>query len=120
MSLSAQFQALNKQAAAFRKDIFSPRNENGDPILLDYDNGTLLEGYFTPIRNQQQLDDAGMHGQHDTIVRISRSSFSSSSFPQLGRTIRLPLPGDKSQLVQIAEFGNHGVGPEWVLGCKAL
>jgi hypothetical protein len=117
MSLGNQFQRLAIGAAKFRQDLFASRDDSGAPILLDYDGGTEVAGYFSPVRTQEQLDAAGMHAQHDTIVRILKANLETAA---LGKIIILPWPDGTTKRVRIAEFGNHGVGPEWVLGCTAL
>jgi hypothetical protein len=115
LSLASQFQRLSKQASAFRQDLFGSRDDTGAPILLDYDNGTEVEGYFSPVRTQEQLDAAGFKDIHDTIVRISKANLETAA---IGKTIGLPWPDGTTKTVRISEFGNHGVGTEWVLGCK--
>ncbi len=116
MSLASQFRALATQTAIMRQQLFGA-TEDGTPVLLDYDEGTKVEGYFTPVRNQRQLDETGMHGQHDTIARIQKCNL---PVVQLGKTLALTMPDGTQQLVRIAEFGNHAAGVEWVLGCSAL
>jgi hypothetical protein len=118
MSLHDQARSLLEKGADMRQQIFGTDSE-GRPTQIDYDNGAqIVDGYYTLIRSQEQLDNMGCFRQsHDAVVRSSKTQLID---PELNKTIKLTLVGDRALLVRIDEFGNNDLSPEWVLGCKSI
>jgi hypothetical protein len=120
MSLANQSKALAQSGANFRREIFSvdqtgqpqtfqPKDSDGDPIQC----------YFTPVRDQQQLDEANMKEQHDTILRIDKAT---GFEPRLGQVIVLlrARNGGGDLTVRFEEFGHTAFNTEFVLGCANI
>lgn len=116
MSLADQFRNLNKQAAAMRQNLFGVNSE-GKKQQAKYDGGAPIGCYYSPVRTQEQLDAAGFRSLHDTIVRIAKADLLSV---KIGKQIKLLDTPQGDLIVVVDEFGNSGVNPEWVLGCKNL
>lgn len=111
------FQSLLKATAATRQSLFGVVDDNNSPVLLDYDNGLQsFQGYYTPVKSQQQLDAIGFKDVHDSVVRFSKDV---PFIPQLGKKIRI-TEGERIVTLQLSEFGSHPINPEYVIGCKAL
>lgn len=119
MSLSDQTRSLMRSGAEWRQQT-QGTTADGDLVTGRYDPDSAAEKtvplYYTPVRTQEQLDAAGFHNLHDTIVRILKDEL---PIAQLGKRIRFDAPAGLLT-VQISEFGNSDLNPEWVLGCKNL
>jgi hypothetical protein len=106
---------LLKQGAQLRKQLYGT-SPDGRLLKLDYDNGTWLEGYYSPITNKKQNQEFGFLNPHDGILRIDKTQ---PFRPQLGKTIRVFESNGQIIEMRIAEFHLHRLSPEWALGCKA-
>lgn len=118
MSLSDQAKELAQLGANFRREIFSV-DQTGEPQTFRYGNEDPLPCYFTPVRDQQQLDEANMKEQHDTIVRIDKATGFGA---RLGQTVVLlrARNGGGDLVVRFDEFGHTAINPEFVIGCANI
>ena len=99
-----------------RREIFG-RNQSGDPQMFTSDGMPKpLPCYSTPVRDKQQLEDAAMVENHDTIVRINKST---GFQPRLGQIVKLlnARIGGGDLTVRFDEFGHTAINPEFVIGC---
>jgi hypothetical protein len=115
MSLQKQFRQLMSQAADFRQDIFGVDQSGAQQKLTGEGITTPVSCYFTPIREQQQLDDANMKEIHEGIVRIKKAT---GFNPRIGQIVTLlkAANGGGDLVVRFDEFGHTAVNPEFVIG----
>jgi hypothetical protein len=115
MSLSRQFQDLQTQGANFRHEIFAVDQSGNEQKFTSEGMSEPLPCYFTPVRDQQQLDQANMKEVHDAIVRINKAT---GFQPRLGQIVKLlnARNGGGDLTVKFEEFGHTAINPEFVIG----
>lgn len=117
MSLAAQARSLAAAGAAMRQEIFGT-NADSTPIAIDYDRGSFaFVGYYSPIKNKRQIEEAGFLDMHDCIVRVLKTAFLSP--PEIGKELLIIEETGEIKL-RIDELSAHVAGAEWVLGCNAV
>lgn len=119
MSLSNQARDLAAQGAAMRHEIYGIDQSNAQQMFDGEGMDNSLPCYFTPVRDTQQLEDAGMKEIHDGIIRINKLT---GFQPRLGQVIRLinARNGGGDLTVKFKEFGHTAINPELVIGCENI
>jgi hypothetical protein len=111
-ALSDQTTALLAQAAMQRQEIF------GGSGQIQYAGYGIMDGYWSPVKSQQQLQEAGFMGIHDTIVRVLKSNLPTVTIGSL-----INLYDGNGQLAVTVRHKENGtanlINPEWVMGCSA-
>ena len=116
MSLNRQARDLAAQAANFRSSIHAVDQSDQPQKFTSEGMAEPLVCYFTPVRDQQQLDAANMKEIHDAIVRIHKAT---GFQPRQGQIIKLlnARNGGGDLTVKFEEFGHTAINPEFVIGC---
>jgi hypothetical protein len=125
MSLRDQFQQLSRQASDFRSALFGANHSGTQQKFTCADLSEALACYQTPVKDKQQLEDANMRTNHDTIIRIKKADAAAAGppfFPRLGQVITLLDAGNDGEnlTVRFDEFGHTNVNPEFVIGCASV
>ncbi len=120
MALATQARELAALGASDRLSIFGI-NSSGAQQLGRMESANQFQTfpcYFSPVRSQEQLDEAMFKDIHDTILRIAKTETNFS--PVIGKNVVLiAAKNDGSNLtVRISELGHSGMNPEYVIGCK--
>jgi hypothetical protein len=115
MSLSSQARDLAAQGASFLKEIHGVDQSGAEQKFTSEGMDAPLPCYFTPVRDQQQLDQANMKEIHDAIVRINKAT---GFQPRQGQIVKLlnARNGGGDLTVKFEEFGHTAVNPEFVIG----
>jgi len=117
MSIDTQFRALSSRGAAMRQSMFG-QDAEGAVQTIDYDDGAAqVDGYFTAIRFEHQIDGLNLQQVHNCVVRI-RKAQATPFTPQFGKTLTLTGLGLKLRIEEVSP--DHPAAVEWVLGCKQL
>ena len=123
MSLATQARSLAALGATDRLALFGV-NPAGAPQTARMEDDTnplhTFPCYFSPVRSQEQLDEAMFKDVHDTILRVAKTETNFS--PVIGKNVVLiAAKNDNTDLtLRISELGHSGVNPEYVMGCKAV
>jgi len=123
MSLASQAQSLAALGAADRLAIFGI-DTTGAPQTGRMEDDTnvfhTFPCYFSPVRSQEQLDEAMFKDVHDTILRVAKTETNFHS--TIGQNVILiAAKNDSTNLtLRISELGYSGINPEYVVGCKNI
>jgi hypothetical protein len=119
MSLSDQARDLAAQGAAMRQEIYGVDQAGSQQLLEADDPVNPIPCYFTPVRDTQQLEDAGMKEIHDCIVRVPKLT---GFQPRMGQVVKLlnARNGGGDLTVKFKEFGHTAINPEFVIGCENI
>lgn len=117
--LSDQARELAAQGAEMRQETFGIDQDGEPQIGQAADNDEQIKCYFSPIRSQQQLEDANMTELHDGILRINKSE---KIQPRIGQKFTLlnARMGGGDITVLFKEFSHSGINPEYVIGCERI
>ncbi len=115
MSFAKQFRDLASQIAFDRHGMFAVDQSGAEQKFTSEGMSEPLPCYFTPVRDQQELDAANMKENHDGIIRIKKAT---GFQPRLGQIVKLlnARNGGGDLTMKFEEFGHTAINPEFVIG----